>query len=129
MGTTTSQDGTPKMLNSLPERPLTMEEADAIAGDNITPLSILMVGDGVNASASVYTIWVVSENAGMSWVVGYSEDNGGWGVIYESPEEEWDFEEQEEIVQEWISSEYEDKLDSQGSLDPEKGEYETWESS
>ncbi len=124
MSSDNSEGSSPQMLDSLPDRPLTMEEGEAIAGDNITPLSILVAEDGASASVSIYTIWAISEKKEKSWVLGYSDSQDGWTVIDEWDEEEWDFEEQEERVQEWISEEHGDKLDTQGTIDPTNDEIE-----
>lgn len=107
------------MFDSLPCRPLTLDEADALAGDKIVPLSILMVENGETAGGSVYTLMVVSESKGRTWVIGFSEELGDWTIVHEADEDEWDLESQEERVQEWIEENYGDQVDSTGTIDPE----------
>lgn len=122
MATDAGQEKGEAMFDSLPNRPLTIDEADALAGDKIVPLSILMVGDGQSAGGSVYTLMVVSEGKDRTWVIGFSEEDGDWTIIHEAENDEWELEKQEARVQEWIEENYGDQVDSTGTIDTESGD-------
>lgn len=107
------------MQDSLPDRPLTNDEAETLRqqDDRIVPLSILKGGDDPFV---IYTLAVYRHEAARVHLLGYSEDAGGWLEFESLAEDEWTVERQEERVQEWIDDQYGDDFE-QGVLDEESG--------
>jgi hypothetical protein len=98
------------LLNSLPERPLTLNEADAVASNDlakggITPLTIREDGP----QPLVVSLMVVNEIQGKSYLVGYSLEKDGWIIIESWDKEDWSIEEQDETMDEWLKAEYDEE--------------------
>lgn len=105
------------MLDSLPDRPLTNDEADQLKqqDERIVPLSILKGGDNPFV---VYTLAFYLHEPGRVHLLGYDEEAGGWVTFRSFDEDEWSVDEQEEAVQRWVGDNYGDKYE-QGVLDEE----------
>lgn len=105
------------MLDSLPNRPLTDDEAEQLKqqDNRIVPLSVLKGGE---SPFVIYTFAVYLHEASRIHLLGYSENDNGWITFASLSEDEWTVELQEETVQSWIKEEHGDKYE-QGILDEE----------
>lgn len=107
------------MLDSLPERPLSRDEAERLKQQDprIVPLSILT---GQDSPFVVYTLAFYLNDKRRVHLLGYSEAEGGWVEFESFDEEDWTVEAQEETVQNWVDRQYGDEYE-QGMLDDESG--------
>lgn len=107
------------MLDSLPNRPLTNNEAEQLKqqDNRIVPLSVLKGGENPFV---IYTLAFYLHEAGRIHLLGYSEDDGGWITFESFNENEWSIGLQEETVQSWVENQYSDKYE-QGMLNEESG--------
>lgn len=103
------------MLDSLPERPLSNDEAENLKQQDprIVPLSILKGGD---SPFVVYTLAFYLNNAGEIHLLGFSENERGWIKFKTFDEEDWTVETQEDAITEWIDQQYGDSY-KQGMLE------------
>lgn len=112
------------VLSSLPDRPLTMIEAEKLMESDagLTPLS---VSEDEVGRKVVYTLWATLEKSDSTHILGYSEDAGGWVKVDSRDRDNWDLEEQNEIVHSFLNDEYGDRDKvSQATPDPDTGEIE-----
>lgn len=107
------------MIDSLPDRALTNEEAEHLKQQDprIVPLSVLKGGDDPFV---IYTMAFYRNDEGSVLLLGYLDEAGGWVQFESFPEEEWSVERQEERVQQWIEKHYGDEFE-QGVLNEESG--------
>jgi len=105
------------MLDSLPERPLTNDEAERLKQQDqrIVPLSILK---GDDSPFVVYTLAFYLNEDDRIHLLGYAEEKGGWVKFESFSEDGWTIEKQESAVQEWVDDRYGDTYE-QGVLDEE----------
>lgn len=107
------------VLDSLPDRALTNDEAERLKTQNpgVVPLSILK---GKETPFVVYALAYYLRTSGEVHLLGYSEDDGGWVTIETFPEDEWSVDSQERVIQEWIDARYGEEFE-QGILDEDSG--------
>lgn len=107
------------MLDSLPSRPLSRDEAEQLKQQDgrIVPLSILTGQEGPYV---VYTLAFYLHDKGRVHLLGFSEDDDGWVDFESFDEEDWTVETQEEAVQSWVDRQYGDEYE-QGMIDDESG--------
>jgi hypothetical protein len=107
------------MLDSLPDRALTNQEAERLKQQDsrIVPLSVLKGGDDPFV---IYTMAFYRNEVGRVLLMGYSSEKGGWVQFASFSEEEWTVERQEDRVQEWIVEQYGDEFE-QGVVNEASG--------
>lgn len=105
------------MLDSLPDRPLTNDEADRLKQQDrrIVPISILK---GDDSPYVIYTLAFYANGAGRVHLLGYADDESGWVKFESFPEDDWTVDKQETAVQNWVADQYGDEFE-QGVLDEE----------
>lgn len=105
------------MLDSLPDRPLTNDEAEGLKeqDERFVPLSILKGGDDPFV---VYTLAFYLDGPGRVHLLGYDDADGGWVAFRSFDEDEWSIDEQEDAVKRWVEDRYGDTYE-QGVLDEE----------
>ena len=105
------------MLDSLPSRPLTNDEAEQLKrqDNRIVPLSVLKGGE---TPFVIYTFAFYLHEASRIHLLGYSENGNGWRAFASFSEDEWSVDLQEETVQSWIKEEHGEKYE-QGILNEE----------
>lgn len=112
-------------ISELPERPLTVPEADKLVeSGEFAPLSIKLVSpqnideveqlEDSNAIPFVYSLLHATENKGMS--VGYSTMEGKWKKIIEISDESYDHEVIEQETHQWVMEHNEDVVDLDAGL-------------
>lgn len=108
------------MLDSLPDRPLTNEEAKHLKEQDarIVPLSVLKGGD--DDPFVIYTMALYASESHQVHLLGYSETEAGWVQFESFPEDEWTVDEQEKRVSQWVEKRYGDTFE-QGVLDEDSG--------
>jgi len=108
------------VLESLPDRPLTDEEAEHLKQQDarIVPLSVLKGKD--EDPFVIYTMAFYGSESQQVHLLGYSDTEGGWIQFESFPEEEWTVDRQEERVSQWVEKQYGDKFE-QGVLSEDSG--------
>ncbi|SDG13579.1 hypothetical protein [Halorientalis regularis] len=108
------------MLEALPDRPLTDEEAEHLKQQDarIVPLSVLKGGS--DDPFVIYTMALYGSETNQVHLIGYSDTEDGWIQFESFPEEEWTVDRQEERVSQWIEQQYGDKFE-QGVLSEDSG--------
>ncbi|WP_436931822.1 hypothetical protein [Halosimplex halobium] len=95
------------VLDSLPDRPLSIEEADVLANSEpedaiIAPLTVM----AIDGETSCVTLSIAREKAEMTYLMGYSPSEGGWIQIQSWTNEEWTIEKQDTAVEKWVSANF-----------------------
>jgi len=95
------------VLESLPDRPLTLDEADVLANSEpedaiIAPLTVM----ALDGEASCVTLSVAREGGEMAYLMGYSPSEGGWIQIQSWTNDEWTVEKQDAAVEQWVDSNF-----------------------
>ena len=108
------------MLDSLPDRPLTDEEAEHLKEQDarFVPLSILKGRD--NDPFVIYTMAFYASESNQVHLLGYSDTEGGWVQFESFQEDEWTVDRQEERISQWVEEQYGDKFE-QGVLNEDSG--------
>lgn len=107
------------LLDSLPPRPLTLDEGEVLAdSETVAPLTVL-TADADGHRQGVYTLFVTSEAASRASVVGFDPDAEGWTVVESWHEDEWSPRKQEAVLSAFVERHYGDI--EQERMDAERG--------
>jgi hypothetical protein len=107
------------LLDSLPSRPLTLDEGEELAdSETVAPLTVLTADAGEHRQG-VYTLFVTSAGGTRASVVGFDPEADGWTVVESWTEAEWTPRKQEETVAAFVEKHYDDV--EQERMDAERG--------
>lgn len=96
------------LLDSLPARPLTLDEGEALAeSDTVAPLTVL-TADADEHPRGVYTLFVTSDGGSRASVLGFDPEVDGWTVVESWTETEWTPRKQEDALATFVESHYGD---------------------
>lgn len=94
------------LLDSLPSRPLTLDEGERLAeSDTVAPLTVL-TADADGHSQGVYTLFVTSSEGSQASVLGFDPTANGWSVVDSWSNEEWTPEKQETALATFLDDHY-----------------------
>ncbi|EJN58073.1 hypothetical protein [Halogranum rubrum] len=96
------------LLDSLPARPLTLDEGEDLAlSDTVAPLTVL-TADADSHRRGVYTLFVTSSEASRAFVAGFDPEQQRWTVVDSWDEDEWTPTKQEEALAAFVEEHYGD---------------------
>lgn len=95
------------LLDSLPPRPLTLDEGEDLAdSDTVAPLTVL-TADADSYQQGVYTLFATASDPKRAFVLGFAPDEGSWVVVDSWHEDEWTPRKQEAALEAFLDDHYE----------------------
>ena len=96
------------LLDSLPARPLTLDEGEELANsETVAPLTVL-TADAENYNQGVYTLFATASDPKRAFVLGFDPAERRWVVVDSWQEADWTPQRQEAALSTFLDEYYED---------------------